>query len=114
MIEQLANPNCWVIDKAMFQGIADYTETIQPAKKIILKYQPGGQLQEETPTPEEEPDGSLKRTMKLVKKVLKDDDKAALYTEEELMYMRRQPMLWKSNDSTQTTQETQQVWLCQT
>ena len=29
---------------------------------------------------------SLKQTMKLVKKVLKDDDKAALYTEEELMY----------------------------
>ena len=33
---------------------------------------------------------SLKHTMKLVKKVLKDDSKAALYTEEELMYMRRQ------------------------
>ena len=33
---------------------------------------------------------SLKQTMKLVKKVLKDDSKAALYTEEELMYMRRQ------------------------
>ena len=33
---------------------------------------------------------SLKHTMKLVKKVLKDDDKSALYTEEELMYMRRQ------------------------
>ena len=33
---------------------------------------------------------SLKQTMKLVKKVLKDDDKSALYTEEELMYMRRQ------------------------
>ena len=33
---------------------------------------------------------SLKHTMKLVKKVLKDDEKSALYTEEELMYMRRQ------------------------
>ena len=32
----------------------------------------------------------LKHTMKLVKKVLKDDDKNVLYTEEELMYMRRQ------------------------
>ena len=33
---------------------------------------------------------SLKQTIKLVKKVLKDDDKSCLYTEEELMYMRRQ------------------------
>ena len=32
----------------------------------------------------------LKHTMKLVKRVLKDDDKNILYTEEELMYMRRQ------------------------
>ena len=32
----------------------------------------------------------LKHTMKLVKKVLNDDDKNVLYTEEELMYMRRQ------------------------
>ena len=32
----------------------------------------------------------IKHTMKLVKKVLKDDEKSALYTEEELMYMRRQ------------------------
>ena len=28
--------------------------------------------------------------MKLVKKVLNDDNKSALYTDEELMYMRRQ------------------------
>ena len=33
---------------------------------------------------------SLKATMKLVKKVLKDDAKSSMYTEEELMYMRRQ------------------------
>lgn len=32
----------------------------------------------------------LKHTMKLVKKVLNDDDKNVLYSEEELMYMRRQ------------------------
>jgi len=32
----------------------------------------------------------LKHTMKLVKKVLNDDDKNVLYTKEELMYMRRQ------------------------
>ena len=32
----------------------------------------------------------LKNTMKLVKKVLNDDDKNVLYTKEELMYMRRQ------------------------
>ena len=32
----------------------------------------------------------LKHTMKLVKKVLNDDDKNILYTDEELMYMRRQ------------------------
>ena len=32
----------------------------------------------------------LKHTMKLVKKVLNDSDKNVLYTEEELMYMRRQ------------------------
>ena len=34
--------------------------------------------------------GSLKHTMKLVKKVLNDDTKASLYSAEELMYMRRQ------------------------
>ena len=34
--------------------------------------------------------GSLKHTMKLVKKVLNDDTKASMYSEEELMYMRRQ------------------------
>ena len=33
---------------------------------------------------------SLKATIKLVKKVLKDDSKSSMYTEEELMYMRRQ------------------------
>ena len=32
----------------------------------------------------------IKHTMKLVKKVLNDDTKASLYSEEELMYMRRQ------------------------
>ena len=32
----------------------------------------------------------LKHTMKLVKKVLNDDDKNVLYTDEELMYMKRQ------------------------
>ena len=32
----------------------------------------------------------IKHTMKLVKKVLNDDNKSALYTDEELMYMRRQ------------------------
>ena len=32
----------------------------------------------------------LKHTMKLVKKVLDDNDKNVLYTEEELMYMKRQ------------------------
>ena len=32
----------------------------------------------------------LKHTMKLVRKVLNDDNKNVLYTEEELMYMRRQ------------------------
>ena len=32
----------------------------------------------------------IKHTMKLVKKVLNDDNKCALYTDEELMYMRRQ------------------------
>ena len=61
MIEkQMANPNLsWTdADKAMFQGIADYTETIQPlAEEDYLEAtNPGGQLQEETPTPEEEPD----------------------------------------------------------
>lgn len=62
MIEkQLANPNLsWSdADKALFQGIADYTETIQPlAEEDYLEAtNPGGQLQDETPTaPEEEPD----------------------------------------------------------
>ena len=32
----------------------------------------------------------LKHTMKLVKKVLEDDSKSVLYSDEELMYMRRQ------------------------
>ena len=48
---------------------------------------------------------SLKQTMKLVKKVLKDEAKASLYTEEELMYMRRQLESRKEELSTQTTQE---------
>ena len=61
MIEkQLANPNLsWSdAEKAMFQGISDYTETIQPlAEEDYLEAtNPGGQLQEETPAPEEEPD----------------------------------------------------------
>ena len=34
--------------------------------------------------------GSLKHTIKLVKKVLNDDTKASMYSDEELMYMRRQ------------------------
>ena len=33
---------------------------------------------------------SLKATIKMVKKVLKDEANSNLYTEEELMYMRRQ------------------------
>ena len=57
----------------------------------------------------------LKHTMKLVKKVLKDDDKNVLYTEEELMYMRFST--WTDErraQAAQTTEETTtRIWLCQ-
>ena len=51
---------------------------------------------------------SLKHTMKLVKKVLKDDDKSALYTEEELMYMRRQLGAMKEERKARKLQKKQQ------
>ena len=51
---------------------------------------------------------SLKQTIKLVKKVLKDDDKASLYTEEELMYMRRQLGVMKEERKARKLQKKQQ------
>ena len=50
----------------------------------------------------------IKHTMKLVKKVLKDDEKSALYTEEELMYMRRQLGAMKEERKLRKLQKKQQ------
>ena len=50
----------------------------------------------------------LKHTMKLVKKVLNDDDKNVLYTEEELMYMRRQLGAMKEERKLKKLQKKQQ------
>ena len=50
----------------------------------------------------------LKHTMKLVKKVLNDDDKNVLYTEEELMYMRRQLGQMKEERKLRKLQKKQQ------
>ena len=50
----------------------------------------------------------IKHTMKLVKKVLKDDEKSALYTEEELMYMRRQLGQMKEERKARKLQKKQQ------
>ena len=46
--------------------------------------------------------------MKLVKKVLKDDEKSALYSEEELMYMRRQLGAMKEERKARKLQKKQQ------
>lgn len=50
----------------------------------------------------------LKHTMKLVKKVLNDDDKNVLYTNEELMYMRRQLGQMKEERKLRKLQKKQQ------
>ena len=50
----------------------------------------------------------IKHTMKLVKKVLKDDEKSALYTQEELMYMRRQLGQMKEERKARKLQKKQQ------
>jgi hypothetical protein len=50
----------------------------------------------------------LKHTMKLVKKVLNDDDKNVLYTDEELMYMRRQLGQMKEERKLRKLQKKQQ------
>ena len=50
----------------------------------------------------------IKHTMKLVKKVLNDDNKSALYTDEELMYMRRQLGQMKEQRKLKKLQKKQQ------
>jgi hypothetical protein len=51
---------------------------------------------------------SLKTTIKLVKKVLNDETKQSLYTEEELMYMRRQLGQMKEERKLRKLQKKQQ------
>ena len=50
----------------------------------------------------------IKHTMKLVKQVLKDDSKSVLYSEEELMYMRRQLGAMKEERKLRKLQKKQQ------
>ena len=50
----------------------------------------------------------IKHTMKLVKQVLKDDSKSILYSEEELMYMRRQLGAMKQERKLRKLQKKQQ------